>query len=405
MLRISILEESWISIKSNKLRSFLTILGVLIGISTVIMMVEIGQTVMNTINSELKAFGGNKLIIVPGSSGRGGIRSGRGQPTISYKDALAIREVKDVELVSPVVGYSGRLVYGGENWATNIVGTDPTYLQTEDWEIEKGSFFTQEDFDNSVNSIVIGKTVADKLFENVDPIGKSLRISNIPFTVVGVLKSKGASAGGHDTDDTSIAPLFVIKRKITNNRFPDKIDIIILKVNKEQNLKFVQRRIKVLLRERHKLSDFAEDDFEIIDLTEIVNRQKRVGLVLSLLLVFIGSISLLVGSIGIVNMMLVSVAERTREIGIRKALGAKESDILYQFMLEAILISVIGSIIGTVLGIGMSKIGGYVFNKHVETNVFIIFVSIFVSIVIGVISGIVPALKAARLNPIDALRS
>lgn len=391
--------------KSNKLRSFLTILGVLIGVCAVVLMVAVGQTVRNKINKELESFGGNKLIIGPGRTARGGINSGGSRMTLSYSDYKAIKNVKNVQDVAAAFMVSARVVYGANNWETAVRGVTTEYFELESYEIESGSFFTEKDVEDSLTYVVIGQTIVDNLFsDGEDPIGAVIRIKGVPFTVVGVLKEKGSGMGGADADDIILAPIFTVKRRLSRNKIPDSVAMIVVGADDESTLPYVEKRIEVLLQERHKLVSNEENDFEIMNLKEIADKVSNIGKTLSILLASIASISLVVGSIGIMNMMLVSVTERTREIGIRKAIGAKENDILIQFLFESILLSMVGSLIGMVLGVVLSQVGGHYMGYDVPISVVTIVISIFIAIVVGILSGIVPALKATRLDPIEALR-
>jgi putative ABC transport system permease protein len=405
MLFFQMLNEAWISIKSNKLRSFLTVLGILIGVAAVVLMVATGQAVQIEINKQLESLGGNKLIIVPASTKTGGIHTGRTRSTTTYKDCLAIKKIRNVVNVAPLIRLSATVFFGGNNWRTSIVGTDTDYFIVNADELEKGTFFSEEDVENGNNFAVIGKTVVDNLFlEGEEPLGSVIRIKNVPYTVIGVLKEKGSAANGSDQDDTIVLPLFSAKRKLTSNKFPDLVAMVIFTADEEKNLPFVESRVETLLRERHNLSETKEDDFDVLNLKEIADKINSIGVILSILLLSIASISLFVGSIGIMNMMLVSVTERTREIGIRKAIGAKEKNILIQFLFESILISLAGSMIGMSLGIILSQVGGHILAKEVPISFITIIISIFIAFAVGIISGIVPAMKATKLDPIDALR-
>lgn len=405
LLVLPMLREAWISIKTNKLRSFLTILGIMIGVCSVVLMVAVGQTLRNEINKQLESFGGNKLYIMPGASKRGGMRGGVNRPSTTYDDYKAILKVKDVKEAAPVFNISARVISNQSNWQTSIMGTTPEYFNINSKELESGTFFTQEDVDDGATYAVIGQTVAENLFmEGQNPVGETIRIKNTPFTVIGVLKEKGSGMGGNDEDDMIIAPIFTVKRRLTSNRFPNLVFMIMLTSVTDETLPYVEKRVEALLMERHNIKDYEENDFEIMNLKEISEKISNIGVMLSILLASIASISLFVGSIGIMNMMLVSVTERTREIGIRKAIGAKESDITMQFLFESILISMVGSLVGMILGIILSQIGGIMFEKTVPISMFTIIISMIIAVIVGVISGIIPAMKATRLDPIEALR-
>lgn len=403
---IPMLKEAWISIISNKLRSFLTILGVVIGVSAVVLMVATGQAVQLEIDKQLEGIGGNMMLVVPASSNRGGIHSGRGGfPTLTMQDMQAVKKVKNVVNVAPLVASNFQVVYGANNWNTKVYGTNTEYLPINDAEISKGSMFTERDVYAGSPFAVIGKTIVDKLFPyGENPLGKDIRIKGIPFKVIGILEEKGADNAGNDRDDIILLPVKAFKSRLTSNRFPDRVSIFFITFDDAKNMKIVERRIQTLLEIRHKISPEMDPDFEIVNLTEIVQKISMIGLILTILLSSVASISLFVGSIGIMNMMLTSVTERTKEIGIRKAIGAPNKSILFQFLIESILISLIGSFVGMLLGIGLSQLGSHIFNKEVPISVLTIVVSIFAAVFVGVVSGIVPAIKATKLNPIDALR-
>ena len=397
--------ESWISIRANKLRSFLTILGVVIGVACVVLMVAVGQTIRAEIAKEIEAFGSNRMIILPNNSKRSGIYSSSKKPTLSFQDYQAISKIKDVQYSTAMIVVGSTINYNGNNWQTTVYGATEDYMYIDNLEMEEGNFFSDLDVELANNVAVIGQTVRDNLFsqeENV--IGETIRIKNIPFVVIGVIKKRGSSTSGTDNDDLILTPLFTAKRKLTSNKFVNSVAIVMITAEQDNRLPFIQSRVENLLRERHSILENREDDFKIMNLEEIANRVNNIGVILSILLASIASISLFVGSIGIMNMMLVSVAERTREIGIRKAIGAKNIDILTQFLFESILISLIGSFIGMVLGIILSQIGGVIFQKQVPISVFTIIISALIAIFVGVASGIVPSKKATKLDPIVALR-
>ncbi|MDR1425381.1 MAG: ABC transporter permease [Rickettsiales bacterium] len=390
--------------KSNKLRSFLTILGILIGICAVVLMVAVGQTVRNEINKELESLGGNRLIVLAGSGKRGGVAERGSRLPMKYQDYLAIRGIKNVKYSSPIVYLGGaRVIYGANNWATTVIGTTPEYFMIQNYELESGTIFSEQDVTDGIPYVVIGQAVVEALFdEGENPIGATLRIRGRPFTVIGTLAEKGG--GQNNPDDVIIAPLFSVKRRLTNNRVPNSIGGIDVITDDEETLSRVSDRITALLQERHKIASNEYDDFEIRNMKEIANKVSQVGFILSVLLISIASISLLVGSIGIMNMMLVSVTERTREIGIRKALGAKSKDIMIQFLLESVLLSMVGSFVGMIFGIVLSQIGGMIFKRSVPISASTIIVSMVIAIAVGIVSGMVPAMKATKLDPTEALR-
>jgi putative ABC transport system permease protein len=399
-----ILNEAWLSIVSHKLRSFLTTLGIIIGVCAVVMMVAAGQTVTNIINDTFSSMGSNLLIIHPGTSTQGGIRTGRGRSTISLDDIKAINRTKDVAAAAPIINASAQAVYNAHNWNVSITGTTPDYMEVANWEIETGVGLTDKDIQSATDSILIGQTVITELFGFEDPIGKTLRLKNIPFRVVGTLKGKGQGLMGNDQDNIVIMPVSTIRRKIVGSNRPKMVDLGFVKVASEDKMDIVNNRIEQLIRSRHKLKDKQPSDFGIRDLTEMVNNVKLAGLVLSILLAAIASISLIVGSIGIMNMMLVAVTERTREIGIRKSLGAPNRWIMIQFLMESVLISFLGSLIGLMFGIGFSQLAGYILEQSVPITLWPIILSFSVALVVGISSGLFPAIKAMKLDPIEALR-
>ncbi len=399
-----ILQESWLSVASHKLRSFLTTLGIIIGVCAVVMMVAAGQTVSNIINDSFSSLGGNLMIIIPGASNSGGIRTQQGRSSLTRHDIEAIAELKDVMAVAPIVGSAAQAVNGSNNWNVSITGTTPDYLLVGNWEIDKGAMFGDRDVKSAAPYVVVGQTVIAELFNGQNPVGQILRIKNIPFRVIGTLKPKGQDLGGRDQDNIVVMPFTTTRQRIAGNFMPDRVDVGIIKIEDNRDMDVVQRRIQNLLRARHGLKEGHENDFDVRNLTEIVNTVKTAGTVLSLLLTTIASISLIVGSIGIMNMMLVSVTERTREIGIRKAMGAPHRWILFQFLAESILISFIGSVVGLIIGLGLSQAGGYIFDKTVPISMWTIVLSFTVAVVVGIVSGSLPAYRAMKLDPIEALR-
>lgn len=399
-----ILKEAWISIAAYKLRTFLTTLGIMIGVSAVVLMVAVGQTVQNVIDESFASIGGNLLVVLPGASTSGGIRTAMGRPTVSRDDMDAIKNLKDVMTTSYAATSNVQVVYGKNNWNVNVVGTTPDYLTVSNWEIEKGIGLTERDMKTAASYVLLGQSVIDEIFGMTNPIGKTIRLQNIPFRVIGTLKAKGAGLMGDDQDNIIIMPFTTLRQKIRGARQPQMVGVGFVKVDTEEKLDPVQQRVTYLLRSRHHLKENQEDDFTVHNMAQLVDQIKTVGLYLSLLLGAIASISLLVGSIGIMNMMLVSVTERTREIGIRKALGAPNRWIMFQFLTESIVISCMGSLMGLIIGVALSQVGGLIFDKNVPISMWTVVVSASVAVIVGVASGLFPAIKAMKLDPIDALR-
>ena len=399
-----VLSESWISITSYKLRTFLTTLGIMIGVAAVVMMVAAGQTVQEQINQSFQDMGGNLILFLPGQSISGGVRTGRGRPTVSFADVDALKCIPDVVTTSYVVNTTAQAVYGSNNWNVSVLGTTPDYLTVGNWEIEHGIGFTDRDVKVGAPYVLLGQTVVDELFGIQNPVGKTIRLRNRPFTVIGTLKSKGDGLMGNDQDNIVIMPATTLRQRLRGSWRPNFADIAFVKVTEEDKMESVGKKIEYMLRARHYLKDTQDNDFTIRLMTEMLDEARKIGLILSILLASIASISLLVGSIGIMNMMLVSVTERTREIGTRKALGAPNRWILLQFLTESVLISFMGSFVGMVIGIGLSQIGGVIFDVHVPISMWSVIISASVAIIVGVASGLMPAIKAMKLDPIEALR-
>ncbi|MBO5037943.1 MAG: ABC transporter permease [Alphaproteobacteria bacterium] len=403
MLR-AILKEAWISIASYKLRTFLTMLGIMIGVAAVVMMVSAGQAVQNRITQTFASMGSNLILIGPAELVSGGVRGGRGKPSVTVADVAALKTLKDVETSSYNMGAAVQAVYGSSNYGVSVRGTNPDFLKVNNWEIEDGIMFTDKDVKAAKPYVVIGQTIVDELFGLQNPIGKTLRLKGKPFTVIGTLKAKGDGLMGDDQDNIVIMPSTTLRQRLEGSDRPEFVNIAFVKATSEDKMESVAKRVEYMLRTRHRLKDSVKNDFTVRLMTEMVEKVRSVGFILSALLAAIASISLIVGSIGIMNMMLVSVTERTREIGTRKALGAPNSWIMAQFLAESILISFIGSFIGMVFGVVFSQIGGYIMNYDVPISIWSVIVSVTVAVVVGIVSGLMPALKAMRLNPIDALR-
>lgn len=398
-----IIKESWISVSGNKLRSFLTVLGIIIGVMAVVIMVAVGETVQKSITDQFSALGTNTIVIRAGAARNRGVRTGNRQ-TLTITDTDQIKRLSDVMYITPAQMGSAQVIYGNKNWSTMILGAYPDYIAIQDIEMEYGTPFDMNAVKNAAAYAIIGPDTAYELGLPDDPVGEFIRIQHIPFVVVGVMKARGDSAFGSQ-DDMIIIPITTFKKRLQGSKFPDAVTMIALKIFPDANNNVVIEQITSLLRQRHRLKDADEDDFQITDMKQIMETMDTVTGYLKLLLIAIAAVSLLVGSIGIMNMMLTSVAERTREIGIRKAIGARERVIIIQFLSESVMISFIGSMIGLVLGVGLSQgVGRFILHYDVPFSFWPVILSVTVAVVVGLASGVMPAIKAAKLNPIDSLR-
>ena len=398
-----IIKESWLSISANKIRSFLTVLGIIIGVLAVVIMVAVGETVQTEITDQFSSLGTNTIVIRAGAARIGGVRTGNRQ-TLTTDDAAIIAKLPDVAAITPVQASGAQVVYGNKNWATSMIGVYPDYTTVQSVDIEYGAFFDDAAVRNASTYAVIGPKTATELGMDKNPVGEVIRIQNVPFVVVGVAKERGDTAMGSQ-DDMVMIPITTLKKRLQGSPFPNSVSMIALKLFQDADNSVVIDQISALLRDRHRLKDGDEDDFMIMDMRQIMETMTTVTGYLKLLLIAIAAVSLLVGAIGIMNMMLVSVAERTREIGIRKAIGARERHIITQFLAESIMISFIGSMIGLVLGVGLAQgVGRFILGYNVPFSLWPVALSITVAVVVGLASGVVPAIKAAKLNPIDSLR-
>ena len=398
-----ILKESWISISGNKLRSFLTVLGIIIGVMAVVIMVAVGETVQKSISDQFSSLGTNTIVIRAGAARSGGVRTGNRQ-TLTITDAEQIKRLPDVMAITPAQMGNAQVIYGNKNWATMMLGTYPDYLTIQDIDMEYGTFFDDSAVKNAATYAIVGPDTATELGLPENPVGETIRIQNMPFVVIGVMKARGDSAFGSQ-DDMVIIPVTTLKKRLQGSKFPDAVTMIALKIFPDADNNVVIEQLTSLLRQRHRIQDGDEDDFQITDMKQIMETMDTVTGYLKLLLIAIAAVSLLVGSIGIMNMMLTSVAERTREIGIRKAIGARERVIIIQFLSESIMISFIGSMIGLLLGVLLSQgVGRFILGYDVPFSIWPVILSMGVAVVVGLASGVMPAIKAAKLNPIDSLR-
>ncbi len=402
----STLKMAIVSLKINKMRSILTSLGIIIGVSAVIIMLAVGSGASKKIAKDMESMGSNLLMVRSASATSGGVRMGSGtKPTLTLKDSEAIEKYcRGILAVAPYSSEVKQLTYGNQNWSTTIGGTTASYLFIRNYEIVSGRNFVHEDIKNNTKVAIIGNTIATELFGDMDPINKTMRIGNVPFKIVGLLKTKGQNSMGMDQDDLVFIPITTAQKKVFGTDFPGTVKMINVKAQNSDVLSIAEEDITELLQTRHRIGKNQENDFEIRNLAEMQETIKSSAKTMSILLGAIASVSLLVGGIGIMNIMLVSVTERTKEIGIRMAIGAKASDIRIQFLIESFLLSIIGGIAGVLLGILGAKIVDLTGAMTVAISSGSIALSLGFSGAIGVLFGYYPAYKASLLNPIDALR-
>lgn len=401
----TLMREALSAISANRLRSFLTMLGMIIGVGAVILMLAIGNGVKKQVGDSIASMGSNLFIITPGTVSANGVRTGFGTAqSLNVGDATAIKELAGVRYVAPIIQTNQQVVFGTNNWNTQILGTNADYLFLRDWSVTQGYVFDDNDVRTGAQVALVGKQIVENLFNGQDPIGQTIRIRNNPFEVIGVLSSKGQSLDGRDQDDTIIVPLVTAQRRLQGSRFSGFLRMIMVQAENDNAMARAESGIKILMRERHRIGEGQDDDFTVQNMTALANTAAETTAVMSMMLGAIASISLLVGGIGIMNIMLVSVTERTREIGIRMAIGARPNDIRLQFLLEAVIISVAGCLIGVLLGVAGAFAVASTGKLLVLVTLSSMILAFTVAAAIGIFFGFYPANKAAKLKPIEALR-
>ena len=391
------------SILRNRMRSLLTMLGIIIGLASVVALVALGKSSQVDIKAQISSLGTNLIMVKPGSTNTRGVKGGAGtRSCLTMEDVAAISKyAENVSHVSPLIRVSGQVIAGNANWSTTISGVDTTYPLIRNYDVARGAFFTTRDVKVKAKVAVLGQTVVDELFPGQDPMGTRIRIGTVPFDVIGVLSEKGQSAMGNDQDDIIFVPSTTALFRMGDG---ETVHDIMASAVSESAVDQAQAEIASLLRRTHRIASGDEDDFEIRNQTEIVSTATQVTSTLTMLLSAVAGVSLLVGGIGVMNIMLVSVTERTREIGILIAIGARSSDILFQFLIESVILSLSGGIIGILTGIGIAVGLGNAMGTHVIFEPSMILISVGFTAVVGVFFGYYPAKKASTLNPIDAMR-
>jgi putative ABC transport system permease protein len=402
---LMIIRVAFRALVRNKMRAALTMLGIIIGVSAVIAMVSIGQGASASVQAQIESIGTNLLFVSAGAQNVGGVRSGTGDTgtnTLTVEDLDAIkREVPSVSMVTPSVNTRTQLVAGNQNWNTSLQGVSEQYPDIRKWSVQSGAFFTDADVRTAARVIVIGQTLADTLYPGTDPIGQTIRVTNLPFRVVGVMAAKGQDPQGRDQDDIAFAPYTTVQKKVLGR---DRVQIAYVSAISQDATYTAQSQITDLLRQRHKLTASEPDDFTVRNMTDIAEAANETSQTMTILLACIAGVSLLVGGIGIMNIMLVSVTERTREIGIRMAIGARSSAVRTQFLIESIVLSLTGGTVGIILGVGLSLAIPAMLGWPTLVSMMAIVGSVIFSAAVGIFFGYYPARKAAALDPIDALR-
>jgi len=403
------LQSSAEAIRAHALRSVLTMLGIVIGVAAVIAMVAVGNGARERVNAQIRSLGANLIIVIPGNVTFGGARMGTGNAqTLSDGDAQALRaEVPAVEAAAPIVRGGVQIVAGGVNWATTAYGVEADYFLAREWQVEIGREFTEEETQRGGQVALIGQTVARELFAGGNPIGAQIRVKNVPFEIVGVMAKKGQSMMGSDQDDVILLPLNTARQRVvgTSRAKNRTVNQILAKVREGEDISAAEEEMKRLLRQRHRVQDAQGDDFSIRNLAEIQATREQSAKTMATLLMAVAAVSLVVGGIGIMNIMLVSVTERTREIGLRMAIGARPMDVMGQFLIEATLIALIGGVIGITIGVGIAFVVATVADWPLVIDPMIVIAAFVFSGLVGIVSGLYPAFRAARLDPVEALRA
>ena len=396
------------ALRVNKLRSSLTMLGIIIGVAAVITMIGVGTGAQARVEEQIKALGSNLIMLLPGSVTSGGVRMGAGsRNTLTEDDSYAIqREIQEVQAAAPQLRGTGQVVAGNNNWSTVFYGVTPEHFEVRNWVIASGKGFDAADLAGSAKVALLGETVIRNLFGDGDPIGQVIRIRKVPFVVIGTLGRKGQSLLGQDQDDVILMPISTARNRVLGGNIAKQrtVGSVFVKVRDEADMSEAEGLIRSLLRQRHRLQQGQDDDFTLRNLSEVLQAQEQSSRIMTLLLAAVASVSLLVGGIGIMNIMLVSVTERTREIGLRMAVGARGRDILMQFLVEAVTLALIGGLLGIFLGVGGSYAIGHFAEWRTELNLQAIALAVGFAAAIGVFFGFYPARKASRLLPIEALR-
>ncbi|PPD14460.1 MAG: multidrug ABC transporter substrate-binding protein [Methylobacterium sp.] len=401
--------SSFAAIRAHALRSVLTMLGIVIGVAAVIAMVAVGNGARERVNAQIQSLGANLIIVIPGNITQGGARLGTGNAsTLTDADAQALKaEIPAVQAAAPLVRGGVQAVYGSQNWATSAVGVDLDYFVARDWAVERGREFSEEETRRGGQVALIGQSVLRELFGGNDPVGAQIRVRNVPFEVIGVMSPKGQSMFGQDQDDVILLPLQTARQRVvgTNRAKNRSVNQIMVKIREGEDLSAAEEEMKRLLRQRHRLQDGRDDDFSLRNMAEIQATREESARTMAMLLLSVAAVSLVVGGIGIMNIMLVSVTERTKEIGLRMAVGARPLDVMGQFLIEATTIALIGGMIGIGIGIGIAIVTAMKAGWPLLIDPWVVVVAFVFSGLVGIVSGFYPAFRAARLDPVEALRA